>query len=188
MTTTNIRPATPDDFPAIVEIYNHYIQNTAITFDLEPYTAESRMYWFEQFQITCPPAKPETPRRYQLLIAERIAERDVKQDAPVPKQILGYACSAQLRIKAAYDPSVETSIYLAPNETGLGLGPKLYSALFDSLANQDIHRAFAGVTLPNEASIKLHESFNFKRCGTWSQVGRKFDKYWDVAWYEKEIK
>ncbi|MEQ8693102.1 MAG: hypothetical protein RIC89_19985 [Pseudomonadales bacterium] len=63
----------------------------------------------------------------------------------------------------------------------------LYEALFTRLREEDVHKAFAGITLPNEASIKLHERQEFTYLGTFTEVGRKFDRYWDVAWYQKDL-
>jgi len=67
------------------------------------------------------------------------------------------------------------------------VGTRLYAALFESLREQDIHRAFAGIALPNPASVALHERFGFKRVALFTEQGRKFDRYWDVAWYEKAL-
>jgi phosphinothricin acetyltransferase len=82
---------------------------------------------------------------------------------------------------------VETSIYLAPGATGRGLGTRLYSALFAALEGEDIHRAYAGVTLPNDASLRIHERFGFRQVGVYEEVGRKFGTYYDVAWLEKRL-
>ena len=82
---------------------------------------------------------------------------------------------------------METSVYLAPGEGGKGLGRKLYRTLFDALAGEDVHRAFGGVTQPNEASVGLHLVMGFTYVGTYREVGRKFGKFWDVAWYAKAL-
>jgi phosphinothricin acetyltransferase len=71
---------------------------------------------------------------------------------------------------------------------GHGLGRLLYAALFDSLADQDIHRIVAGIAQPNAASNALHQRFGFKSIGVFNQVGRKFGKYWDVMWMERPLK
>lgn len=161
-----IRPATPDDLQSITEIYNHYIRETAITFDLHPFRAEDRRQWFTKFTLD---------GRHQILVAENDGN------------IEGYANSAQFRTKDAYLTSVETSIYLKHGLQRRGLGTTLYGALFQSLEGQDIHRAYGGVTLPNDASVALHTKFGFHKLGTMKEVGHKFGKYWDVAWYEKEL-
>jgi len=164
MSAPAIRPARPTDFPHIVEIYNHYVVNTPITFDLEPFTVEQRLEWFRQFAST---------GRHRLFVAD---------DAGA---VLGYACSHQFRTKAAYDTTVETTIYCAPGALGRGLGRRLYETLFDALAGEDIRSFVVGITLPNEASIALHARFGFSRVGVMHNVGRKFDRYWDVAWFER---
>ena len=158
-----IRPATLDDLPRIVEIYNHYVIHTPITFDLEPVTVAERRPWFDQFA---------DGGRHRLLVAEDRSN------------VLGYACTHQFRTKAAYDTTVETTIYCAPEATGRGVGTVLYAALFDAIAAEDIHRAVAGITLPNDASVALHERFGFAPIGVFHGVGHKFGQYWDVGWYE----
>ncbi len=62
-----------------------------------------------------------------------------------------------------------------------------YTALFEALAGEDLHRAYAGIGIPNAASIALHERFGFARVAYFTEQGRKFGRYWDVAWYEKEL-
>jgi phosphinothricin acetyltransferase len=101
--------------------------------------------------------------------------------------IVGYASSSQWRTKPAYLASIETSVYLAPEAVGRGAGTKLYEELFQSLDGEDVHRAYAGIALPNPASVALHEHFGFKRVGHFTEQGRKFDRYWDVAWFEKPL-
>jgi phosphinothricin acetyltransferase len=163
----NIRPATINDLPRIVGVYNHYVVNTAITFDLDPVTVETRRPWFDQFAAA---------GRHQLLVA-------IEDD-----RLIGYAGTHQFRVKAAYDTTVETTIYCAPGATGQGLGRALYTALFDAIANEDIHTLIAGITLPNEASIALHHRFGFIEAGVMHAVGRKFDRYWDVAWLQRPLR
>ncbi|MCZ6782845.1 MAG: GNAT family N-acetyltransferase [Proteobacteria bacterium] len=164
--STTIRSARPGDWPALTELYNHYVLKTSITFDVEPYTVETRRPWFEQFAET---------GRYRLHVAERDG------------QIAGYAASSRFRPKRAYDTSVETSIYLQPDCHGQGIGTLLYTALFESLRGEDIHRALGGITLPNAASIALHRRFGFESTGVLHEVGRKLDRYWDVEWFEKAL-
>ena len=78
-------------------------------------------------------------------------------------------------------------IYLDPAWVGRGIGARLYEDLFRVLANEDVHRAYAGITLPNDASAALHERFGFERVGLFEDVGRKLDRFWDVAWFEKRL-
>ena len=159
-----IRRGRHDDLAVLTAIYNHYIRETAITFDLEPYTVEARRPWLESFTEN---------GRYQLFVAEDGG------------RVVGWACSRMFRERRAYETSAETSVYLAADVHRRGLGTQLYTQLFDAVAGEDIHRFIAGITLPNDASIALHARFGFERVGVMREVGRKFDRYWDVLWMEK---
>lgn len=161
-----IRPAQPDDLPALTAIYNHYVRASVATFDLEAFTPEARRAWFDHYRPTGP---------HRLLVADRGA-------GPV-----GYATSSPFNPKGAYRTSIETSVYLHPDHRGSGLGGALYAALFDALAGEDLHRAYAGITLPHPASVALHERMGFRQVGLYREVGRKFDRWWDVAWFEKPL-
>ena len=163
---TTIRRAKRGDISSITEIYNYYIEHTQVTFDLVAQSLENREEWFVQFSDS---------GRYQIVVAE------------VDGVVGGYACSTQLRPKPAYDSTVETTIYVHPQHTGLGLGKALYGKLLDLLADEDVHRAYGVIAVPNEASVALHESFGYKHVGTLNEVGHKFDEYVDVAWYEKAL-
>ncbi|MDE3097219.1 MAG: GNAT family N-acetyltransferase [Chloroflexota bacterium] len=162
----DVRAAAAADVPRLTEIYNHYVVHTPITFDLEPFSIEQRMAWFAQHGESGP---------HRLLVAVRAGE------------VVGYAGTGQFRAKRAYDTTVETTIYCAPGATGLGIGRRLYAALFEALRGEDVCMAVAGITLPNEASCALHERFGFTRAGVLREVGRKFGRYWDVAWYERRL-
>lgn len=166
MSDLSITAGTAEDLEAINELYNHYILTTAITFDLQPRSTQWRREWFAKFRPTGP---------HRLLVARSGGV------------FAGYASSSQYRPKAAYDTSVETSIYLGPDHTGRGLGKELYGALFKILEDEGIHRAYAGVTLPNPVSVRLHERCGFKQVAYFTQQGFKFGRFWDVAWYERAI-
>ena len=99
--------------------------------------------------------------------------------------VVGYVGTSKFRPKAAYETTVETTIYCAPEAVGKNIGKRLYAGLFDALKGEDIHRYVAGYTLPNDASEALHRRFGFKRVGVFSENGRKFGKYWDVCWTER---
>jgi phosphinothricin acetyltransferase len=164
---TVIRAADRDDLPRLTEIYNHYVVHTPITFDIEPWSVERRVTWFEQF------AKAG---RYRLLVAEQAG------------RVAGYAGTTRFRPKAAYDTTVETTIYCAPDAAGKGIGTKLYAALFARLADEDVHRVVAGYVPPNPASARLHERFGFRPVGTFTENGYKFGRYWDVRWMERPLR
>jgi phosphinothricin acetyltransferase len=107
--------------------------------------------------------------------------------AVLEEAVVGFTTSSQFRPRPAYETSVETSIYLAADAVGHGTGSKLYAELFHALEGEDVHRAYAGIGLPNPASVALHERFGFKRVAHFTEQGRKFGRYWDVAWFEKPL-
>ncbi|MFF0065914.1 GNAT family N-acetyltransferase [Streptomyces sp. NPDC005279] len=167
-TEVQVSAGTEADLEALTELYNHYVRETAITFDTAAFTPEQRRPWLHSHPEDGP---------HRLLVA-----RDVRSAL-----ILGYATSGPFRPKASYSTSVEVSVYCAPEAAGRGIGTLLYTSLFEALDGEDLHRAYAGIALPNEASARLHTRFGFRHVGTYEQVGRKFGKYWDVAWYEKKL-
>ncbi len=109
MADIRIRAATRADWARLTEIYNYYVMNTPVTFDVEPYTVEGREAWFRQFAAE---------GRYRLLVAEGDAG------------VVGYAGSMRFRPKPGYDTTVETTIYCAPEAVGQGIGNRLYAARF----------------------------------------------------------
>ncbi|GAA3804314.1 GNAT family N-acetyltransferase [Streptomyces coacervatus] len=167
-TEVQVRPGVEEDLDALTDIYNHYVRETPITFDTAAFTPEERRPWL----LSHPEDGP-----HRLMVAT---------DADT-QEILGYATSSPYRAKAAYDTSVEVTVYVAPHASRRGIGTLLYKALFEALADEDLHRAYAGIAQPNEASTRLHERFGFRYVGTYREVGRKFGRYWDVAWYEKQL-
>lgn len=163
-----VRNASIEDVPALTEIYNYYVIHTPITFDIEPYLPGQRISWFHDHN---------DGKRYRMLVA-----------CDPERGVLGCACTGRFRTKPAYDTTVEASIYCHPEAVGRGMGTLLYQSLFDAIGDQDIHRIVAGITQPNPASSALHRKFGFQSMGTFSQVGRKFGKYWDVMWLERPLK
>jgi phosphinothricin acetyltransferase len=163
-----VRAGTEADLEALTDLYNHYIHGTAITFDTVASTPEARLPWLRSHPEDGP---------HRLLVAQ-----DIRSG-----RILGYATSSPFRVKPAYSTSVEVTVYCAADTVGRGVGTLLYGALFEALEGQDLHRAYVGIAQPNEASVRLHTRFGFRLVGTYEQVGRKFGRYWDVAWYEKRL-
>ena len=166
MNVIAIRRVEQGDLPALLEIYNHYVRETPITFDIEPRTLAQRQAWLDGFAPN---------GRYQCFVA-------VKDGAAI-----GWASSHRYHERAAYDTTVMSSVYLAPDVCGQGLGKQLYATLFEALAGEDIHRLVGGITLPNEASVRLHRAFGFEQAGIYPEVGRKFGRFWDVATYLKPV-
>jgi phosphinothricin acetyltransferase len=162
-----VRPAALEDLPRLTEIYNHYVIETPTTFDTEPFTADQRREWFSHYAET---------GRHRLVVAER------------GSVILGYASTSKFHPRAAYDTTVELTALCAPDAVGQGVGQRLYEHLFDAIRCEDIHVAMALITLPNRGSVALHERFGFRCAMVVREAGRKFDKYWDVAWYEKRMR
>src|SRR6476659_2131142 len=153
ISAAQIRPGRLADLPALVEIYNHYVVHTPITFDVQPFTVEARRAWFDD----------HPGGRHQLLVA-----------VDVNDAVLGYATTSRWRPKAAYDQTVESSVYCRADAVGRGLGSQLYTALFDAIAMESVHCVVAGATMPNEASVALHRRFGFCDVGVFSSVGFKF--------------
>lgn len=160
------RAARSDDLPRLTEIYNHYVVHSPATFDLEPKTLDQRAEWFAQFAAT---------GRHRLIVAEEAGT------------IVGYAGTTRFRVKPAYDRTVETTVYCAPEAVGRGIGAQMYAALFEALASEDVHRIVAGFVPPNPASEKLHRRFGFKLVGVFTEQGYKFGRYWDVCWMERPL-
>lgn len=165
--TTGIRHAENGDLRAIVDIYNYYVEHSPATFDTRTFPVDEKRDWFEGYSAEGP---------YRLLVA-------VVDDA-----VVGYASSSRFKTREAYKTSVETTIYLHPDAAGKGVGKALYGELLATIRGDDrLHRAYAGIALPNEASVALHESLGFHLAGTYREVGHKFGRYWDVAWYERDL-
>jgi phosphinothricin acetyltransferase len=166
MSSLQIRPAQPDDLPRLTTIYNHYVVHAPATFDVEPRTLEQRAEWLGQFAET---------GRHRLLVAEENG------------QVIGYAGTTRFRAKPAYNTTVESTVYCAPEATGRGIGARLYAALFEAIAGENVHRIVAGYVPPNPGSERLHAQFGFRPVGTFTEQGYKFGRYWDVVWLERPL-
>lgn len=162
-----IQPATRGDLDAIFRIYDHFVTTSHVTFDTQRYDQAHREAWFAQFGPT---------GRHPLLVARCAAA------------LVGYACGKAFRPKPAYQSSVETTVYVAPDHAREGVGILLMEALLDQVADHGAHRAYAGIALPNPGSIRLHERLGFRLVGTFHEVGHKLGRFWDVSWYEKQLR
>jgi phosphinothricin acetyltransferase len=162
--TSRIRSATTADATACAEIYAHYVTNTCISFEVEPPTSV-------QFATRIADAQAS----HEWLVAERGGE------------VVGYAYAHEFAGRAAYGWSCETSIYLSTNLRRTGVGRALYEVLLDRLAERGYRRAFAGVALPNEASIGFHRAFGFEDAGCYRRVGWKDNAWHDVAWMQRDL-
>lgn len=159
-----IRPAVADDFPSVAELTNRYIVGSAVHFSYQPVTAdELRQHW------------EATRERYPFLIAH-------KGDA-----FAGYAKAGVWRSRDAYQWTTEVGIYVTKESQGKGVGRELYALLLKRLRTAGFHSAIGGITLPNAASIRLHQSLGFEHVGTVRQAGFKLDTWHDVAFYQKML-
>ena len=161
-----IRCGETRDAAALNELYNPYILDTPITFEMEPWTLDQRLAWLQGFREDGP---------FRLLVADHDGE------------VLGFANSHRYHERAAYSTTIETSVYCSADATGKGIGSLLYDALFEALKDEPLHMAIAGITLPNPASEAIHRRFGFQPVGVTHAVGFKLGRYWDVAWYEKHL-
>jgi len=154
-----IRQVEASDARAVRDIYAPFVSDTATSFELdvpEPAEIERRI---------------QTQRdRYPWLVFERAGA------------ILGYAYASAHRTRKAYQWCVEVSVYVDPQTHRCGIGRALYSALFELLRRQGYLNAYAGITLPNQASLELHRALGFTHIGVFSRIGFKFDQWHDVAW------
>lgn len=160
-----IRPVWPEDIPFITRIYNYYIRETTVTFEekeITPYDIQSRI------------KKVETDG-LPWLVAE------------VEKEIVGYAYATKWKERSAYRYSVEISVYVDHNHQGMSHGTKLYQALFTELQSKNIHVAIGGITLPNDASIALHEKFGMEKVAHFKEIGFKFGQWLDVGYWQKRL-
>lgn len=156
-----IRPCSPSEAARICGIYNHYVEHTVVTFEEEP-VAEASM------------------ARRITTVTERLPWLVVEHEG----SLAGYAYAAPWKERSAYRHSVESTIYLAPEFTGRGLGAQLYRALITELRKRNIHCAVGSIALPNPASIALHEKAGFRKVGCFSEIGRKFGRWVDVGYWQ----
>lgn len=163
----SVRNARSSDAEDINRVFNHFVEHSAATFETEQWSLERRDRWMEQFL--------NPSNGYLLLVAE------------AEGAVVGYACNQELRPKPAYRTSTETTVYVDPGCGVRGNGTALYQALFDRIDRKIFHRAYAGIVIPNPASLALHRRFGFQLVGTFNEVGYKFKRYHSVAWYEKEL-
>ena len=161
-----IRSAVDADLVGVNDVYNYYAVNHQATFDLEPVSIEARREWASHYAPT---------GGHRLLVAVD------------GNSVLGYATSSPFRDRPAYDQTVETSVYLAPDACGRGVGRTLYDALFTTLRDEQLHRAIALIAVPNDASTALHARCGFTKVGHISEAGWKLGRWWDITWWEKPL-
>jgi phosphinothricin acetyltransferase len=102
-------------------------------------------------------------------------------------RVTGYAYATKWRVRSAYRFSAETSVYVEQGQGGKGIGKALYGALLEELRRREVHMAIGGIAQPNPASVALHESLGFKKIAHFSEVGRKFERWVDVGYWELRL-
>jgi len=155
----NVRTA---DVPALVDLYNHYIVHSPATFEEQAIDADAmgqRVVAVQQLGLPW-------------LVAEDGSE------------VVGYAYANRWRERSAYRHSVEITVYIAPDHTGQGWGLQLYQALFERLRQGEVHAALAGITLPNPASVALHEKMGMRKVAHLQEVGLKQGQWLDVGYWQ----
>jgi L-amino acid N-acyltransferase YncA len=160
----HIRFATEADAPAVRAIYAPTVESTAISFELEVPSAAEMAARIVDRQPT-----------YPWLVAEEAGS------------VRGYAYAGRFAARAAYDWSVETSVYVGEAAQRRGIGKALYTALFEVLSLQGYRRAMAGISLPNPASVALHEKLGFSLVGVYGAVGWKLGAWHDVGWWQRGL-
>jgi phosphinothricin acetyltransferase len=156
-----VRSAVAADAPACVDIYRPYVLDTVATFE------------------------NEVPTRREM--ADRIASAHEWLVLETDSSIVGFACAHQFKVRAAYQWSVETSVYLAQDRLRRGGGRMLYTELLHRLARRGFRRAFAGIAQPNDASNALHDAFGFQPAGRFRRVGYKHGAWHDVVWWQLDL-
>lgn len=159
-----IRPARADDASDIADIYRPIVMETAISFETEPPCPQEMANRIE----TCSRTHP-----YLVAIRNNI--------------IAGYAYGSFYRPRPAYAKSAEVTVYVSQAEQGKGIARLLYGQLLSRLGDQGFHTALAAIALPNEPSIRLHETVGFKKAGIFREVGYKFGQWHDVGWWQKPL-
>lgn len=160
-----IRDAVTEDALAIVDIYNHYVLTTTISFEEQAVTATEMQQRIADVQRGGLP----------WLVAE---ENGV---------VVGYAYATKWRVRHAYRFSVESSVYLAPDIGGKGWGTALYQQLLERLSASGYHLVIGGIAQPNAASVALHEKMGFEKVAQFREVGFKFGRWIDVGYWEKSL-
>lgn len=160
---THLRAVRPDDAAQIAAIYNHYALHTIVTFEEEPVPDD------------------EMARRIRGVLDARLPWLVAECDGAV----LGYAYASRWKERIGYRFSVESTVYLDQHAGGRGLATQLYTALFDALQTRGTHSIMAGIGLPNDASVALHEKFGMTKVAHLVDAGCKFGRWIDVGYWQR---
>jgi len=161
-----VRAAAPEDAEAMADIYNHYVTQTVVTFEEEVVSPSEISRRIGEVHADSLP----------WLVAER---RD--------GLAVGYAYATRWRPRRGYRFSAEVTVYVHPDHGARGIGSALYSQLLSEVRDRGIHAAMGGIALPNDASIRLHEKFDFKKVAHFEAVGFKFNRWIDVGYWQRVL-
>lgn len=189
-----IRLATEDDVPSILDIANWYAHHSPANFAVAPEPLDMwRTSWREQQEwypwlVACAADPSPVPRGSPGAAASSPAALPTFSCAPRSADaIVGFAKASPFRTRCAYRWSVETSVYLRDGWGGRGLGRDLYDRLLAILRRQGYRKVIGGITLPNAASVKLHERCGYRHVGSFVRIGWKFGRWHDVGFWELEF-
>lgn len=160
----SIRSVNSEDTKSILEIYEPYVLDSPTSFETEIPSLHAFKARIQDYTA-----------KFPWIVFEANGE------------VVGYAYASSHRSRCAYEWSVESSVYVHPQHQGKGIGTKLYKELFRLLKIQGVVNIFAGITLPNEGSVKLHETLGFEQIGKFKDVGFKQGKWWDVGWWQLQL-
>jgi phosphinothricin acetyltransferase len=164
--TLHLRDACGADADALLALRNHYVAHSFATFDETPLERPAVVDWLRGYATTGP---------HRLVLA---------LDG---ERLLGYCSSQAYRAHPAFARTIETSVYVAPDAGRAGIGTALYGRLFSALAGQGLHRALVGIALPNEASVRLHERFGFRKVGVFDEYAWKNGRAISSLWMERAL-
>lgn len=165
--TNEIRPATADDLPAILNIYNHAVLHSTATADYEPHTLAMRAQWFAE----------RASAGFPIFVA---TDTDVQ-----PQIVVGWSAYGPYHNRVGYRFTVENSVYVAPDQRGKGVGKALLAPLVEHAQAHGFHAMIASIDGDNEISMRLHAAFGFEHVARLKQTVYKFDKWLDVVYMQK---
>jgi phosphinothricin acetyltransferase len=161
-----IRHATESDLAGINAIYNHYVENAFSTFDTSPWDLPARREWFTKYGANSP---------HQVFVAVE------------DERIFGWACTSPYRDHTAFSQTAEVTAYIHPDRRSQGVGAALYAKLFEAIRELPFHLLVAGIALPNDASVRLHQKFGFTEVAVFEEYALKNGKFISSMWMQKKL-
>ena len=162
---TTIRQATEQDLPALLAIYNDIILRTTAVYDYEPHSIDMRRAWY----------KAKLEAGYPVFVAVSGG------------RLVGFSSFGPFRAWAAYQFTVENSVYVAEDQRGKGIGRALLPPLLEAARQKGLHTMVAGIDATNEASLRLHRAAGFQEVGTFREVGFKFGRWLDLTFLQRDL-